>query len=145
MDKLKKEQKESRERLGKELERKKEVQRKFKNVTDKLNQLISTGENRVQKSSALKTQIKQLLGDQTFTEYTGNRNIGALSDAQKILKFLNDGSATLVAEIEQIKQDKIKLDSHLTRQTPAGRSNIHTLPAAGEGGGKVGGTIPVRK
>ena len=117
MDKLKKEQKESRERLGKELERKKEVQRKFKNVSDKLNQLISTGEKRVKKSSALKTQTKQLLGDQTFTEYTGNRNIGALSDAQKILKFLNDCSATLVAEIEQIKQDKIELDSHLTRQT----------------------------
>ena len=127
------------------MERKKEVQRKFKNVTDKLNALVRTGESRVQKGSALKTQIKQLLGDPTFTEYTGNRNIGALADAQKILNFLNDGSATLVAEIEQIKLDKIELDSHLTRQTPAGRGNIHTLQAAGEGGGKVGGAIPVRK
>jgi hypothetical protein len=140
IEKLKIAQKDARERLGKELERKKEVQRKFKNVIDKLNALISTGENKVQKGSALKTQIKQLLGDPTFTEFTGNRNIGAMADAQKILKFLNEGSETVVAEIKRIEDDKIELEKHLTRQTPAGRGNIHTLEAGG--GGKVGGGNP---
>ena len=140
VEKLKIAQKEARERLGKELERKKEVQKKFKNVIDKLNALISTGENKVQKGSALKTQIKQLLGDPTFTEFTGNRNIGAMADAQKILKFLNEGSTTVLSEIKRIEDDKIELEKHLTRQTPAGRGNIHTLEAGG--GGKVGGGNP---
>ena len=142
VEKLKIAQKEARERLGKELERKKEVQRKFKNVSDKLNQLISTGETKVKKDSALKTQIKQLLGDPTFTEFTGNRNIGAMADAQKILKFLNEGSTTVLSEIKRIEDDKIELEKHLTRQTPAGRGNIHTLEAGG--GGKVGGNPAIR-
>ena len=79
------------------------------------------------------------MGDKTFIEYTGERNIGALADAQKILDFLNRGSATVIADITRIEKDKIELEQHLTRNAPAGRANIQTLPAAGEGGEKIGG------
>ena len=64
-----------------------------------------------------------------------------MADAQKILKVLNEGSTTVLAEIKRIEDDKIELEKHLTRQTPAGRANIQTLQAGG-GGGKVGGAIP---
>jgi len=143
-EKLNRELKESRERLAKELTRKLEIQKKFKDVTDKLHEFIKTGEKKVQKKSELKEKIKKLLGDETFTEFTGNRNIGALADAQKILDFLNQGSASVVEEIKRIEADKIELEKHRTRNAPAGKANIQTLPAAG-GGGKVGGAIKGRR
>jgi len=143
-EKLNRELKESRQRLAEKLERKKAIQKKFKDVTDKLNEYIKTGEKKVQKKSKLKDEIKDLLGDATFTEFEGTRNIGALADAEKILAFLNKGSKTLIEEMEQIEKDKIELEKHRTRNAPAGKANIQTLPAAG-GGGKVGGAIKGRR
>jgi hypothetical protein len=142
-EKLNRELKESRKRLAGELDRKKAIQTKFKAVTDKLNEFIKTGEKKVKKKSELKEQIIELLKDETFTEFQGTRNIGARADAQKILDFLNEGSKTLIAEMEQIEKDKIELEKH-PRNAPASRANLRTLPAAG-GGGKVGGAIPARK
>ena len=67
-----------------------------------------------------------------------------MADAEKILAFLNRGSKTLIEEMEQIEKDKIELEKHRTRNAPAGKANIQTLPAAG-GGGKVGGAIKGRR
>ena len=139
IEKLKAAQRESRERLAKELERKKTIQAKFKAVTEKITEFISTGGGKVQKKSELKKEIKQLLNDPTFTEFEGNRNIGALADARKILAYLHAGSAQVLADIKLIEDDRIELDKHVRRQTPAGRANIHTLAGGAGGGGVVRG------
>jgi hypothetical protein len=139
IEKLKAAQRESRERLAKELDRKKKIQAKFRAVTEKITEFIDTGGGKVQKKSQLKKEIKDLLNDPEFNEFQGNRNIGALADARKILAYLNAGSESIIAEIKLIEQDKIELDKHVKRQTPAGRSNIHTLADAAGGGGVVRG------
>ena len=144
IEKLKAGQRESRERLAKELERKKKIQAKFKAVTEKLTEFIDTGAGKVQKKSDLKKEIKALLNDPDFNEFQGNKNIGALADARKILAYLNAGSESIIAEIKLIEQDRIELDKHVRRQSPAGRANIHTLAGVGDGaggGGKVVGGL----
>ena len=139
IEKLKAGQRESRERLAKELDRKKKIQAKFKAVTEKITEFIDTGGGKVQKKSQLKKEIKDLLNDPEFNEFQGNRNIGALADARKILAYLNAGSQSIIAQIRLIEQDKIELDRHVKRQTPAGRANIHTLEGGAGGGGVVRG------
>jgi hypothetical protein len=52
---------------------------------------------------------------------------------------LNAGSQSIIAQIRLIEQDKIELDRHVKRQTPAGRANIHTLEGGAGGGGVVRG------
>jgi len=141
LEKLKSAQNKSRERLARELERKKVIQSKFKAVSDKLTEFIGTGAQKIKKDSTLKTEIKELLKDPTFTEFQGNRNLGALADARKILAFLNEGSATVLADIRRIEDDKVELEKHLTRQAPTGKGVIHKLAVGGGAGGGEKGSI----
>jgi hypothetical protein len=119
--------------MGEELNRKKAIRKKFKSVSDKLQDLIATGEKKVKKNSDLKNEIIELLKDKTFTEYTGPTNIRNLTDAESILKFLNKGSTQVIEEIKQIEADK--KETPKGRNPPRTKGNIQTFAKAGGGGG----------
>ena len=63
-----------------------------------------------------------------FNNYKSDNKLSIIKfmDALKYLKWRSE-------------QDKIELDKHVKRQTPAGRSNIHTLAGGAGGGGVVRG------
>jgi len=122
--KLKREQQAARAILAAELARQKVIRMKFVDVTQKLKALISTGEKKVEKDSKLKGQIKELLKDKSFTEYVGDRNIRSLSDAKKILEFLNTGSEKVLQKIQEIEETN--KDSRIP-PGGGGKATIHTI------------------
>lgn len=122
---LKKEQQIARATLAAELTRQQMIRMNFEDVKKKLQALIDTGESKVKKDSKLKDQIKELLKNKNFTEYTGRRNIGSMADAQTILNFLNDGSKKVTQKIAEIEESN--KDDKETRKPPGGVANIRTL------------------
>ena len=139
----KQEQQQAYEALAIELKRKKEIRSKFKSVSSKLKELVKTGAKKVEKDSDLKKEVVALLKDQDFKEYSGQRNIRNLTDAQKLLDFINKGSDTLLKEIQQIEDDK--KESPVKRQGPRSRSNIQTFASAGGAGGSAYSRLPISK
>ena len=139
----KQEQQQAYEALAIELKRKKEIRSKFKSVSDKLKELVSSGAKKVEKDSDLKKEVVALLKDQEFKEYSGERNIRNLSGAQKLLTIINQGSDKLLAEIKQIEDDK--KESPVKRQGPRSRSNIQTFASAGGAGGSSYSRLPISK
>ena len=91
--------------LADELDRKKDIRKKFKSVSTKLQELIATGERKVKKNSDLKNEVIEFLKDPEFKEYTGPKNIRNLSDAKSILETLKKGSTQVIEEIKQIEAD----------------------------------------
>ena len=139
----KQEQQQAYQALAIELARKKEIRAKFKSVSSKLSELVLTGKKKVEKDSDLKKEVVALLKDPDFKEYSGERNIRNLTDAQKLLDFIKKGSDKLLAEIKQIEDDK--KESPVKRQGPRSRSNIQTFASAGGAGGSSYSRLPISK
>ena len=128
------------EKLAEELGKQKAILKKYVNVRDKLADLIATGKSKVAKGSDLKTEIKQLLNDPSFTEYSGDKNLRGLADAEKIYNFIKKGSETIEKRIERLAKDK--QESPIKRIAPAGTAKISTLssfPRSTSGGKQAGG------
>ena len=125
--------------LSDELDRKKDVRNKFKQISIKLQELIDTGERKVKKNSDLKNEIIEFLKDPEFKEYTGPKNIRNLSDAKSILEKLKTNSTQVIEEIKQIEADSKETPK---RDPPKSRANLQTLKSLGKvvkERGKAGG------
>ena len=139
--------------LSDELDRKKDIRKKFKSVSTKLQELIATGERKVKKNSDLKNEVIEFLKDPEFKEYTGPKNIRNLSDAKSILETLKKGSTQVIEEIKQIEADS--KETPIKREPPKSRANLQTLKSLGKvvkergkaggagGGGSAYSKIPI--
>jgi hypothetical protein len=137
--------------LSDELDRKKDVRKKFKTISAKLQELIDTGERKVKKNSDLKNEIIEFLKDPEFKEYSGPKNIRNLSDAKSILETLKTNSTQVIEEIKQIEDDS--KETPIKREPPKSRANLQTLKSLGKvvqergkgagGGGSAYSKIPI--
>lgn len=142
---LKEEQKTAREKLAEELTRQKAIKEKYETVTNSLKTLIASGEAKVKKESIVKNQIKELLKDKTFIEYTGAKNIRALTDPQKLLNFVNAGSTKVIEQIKFLEESN--KDSPIKRIPPKETpkivqlKDVYNAPVK-QAGGAMASSIP---
>lgn len=138
-----------RQALADELERQKEIDKKYKSVKQNLEAFIQTTKDasdtkakkekpaQLKKADNLRIQISLLLNDPTFIEYEGRKNIGNLRNANKLLQLITDGSKAVEERIKSIEADK---KEDIKRVIPATRGNIQTFKAGGGRGGiRAGG------